>query len=141
MTDLHSVDWSTIPEPADDGGAAHLVGMPLPEVILPATDGRIVDLSVLEGTGVVYAYPMTGKPGVPLPDGWDVLPGARGCTPQSCAFRDHHPELRFLGADYLFGVSTQRTADQREAAERLHLPFASVRPKSGARVGAQASDL
>jgi len=72
---------------------------------------------------VVYTYPRTGRPGVPNPEGWDLIPGARGCTPQTCAFRDHFAELRALGVDYLFGLSTQGPAYQREAAERLHLPF------------------
>lgn len=124
MTNLLSVDWSKIPAPADDGAAKHLVGLPLPSMPLAATDGRSVDLARLDGTIVVYAYPMTGRPNVPLPDGWDMLPGARGCTPQSCAFRDHFAELRALGVSHLFGLSTQTTAYQKEAAERLHLPFA-----------------
>ena len=124
MTNLLSVDWSKIPAPPDDGAAKHLVGLPLPSISLAATDGRPVDLASLEGTIVVYAYPMTGRPNVPLPDGWDMLPGARGCTPQSCVFRDHFAELRALGVSYLFGLSTQTTAYQKEAAERLHLPFA-----------------
>jgi len=121
---LTEVDWSTIPEPLDDGGAAHLTGLSLPSVPLPATDGTLVDLSTLSGRSVVYIYPMTGRPDVALPEGWDMLPGARGCTPQSCAFRDHHDDLRALGVGQLFGLSTQNTAYQREAAERLHLPFA-----------------
>jgi peroxiredoxin len=124
MTNLLSVDWSKIPAPTDDGAAKHLVGLPLPSMSLAATDGRSVDLASLEGTIVVYAYPMTGRPNVPLPVGWDMLPGARGCTPQSCAFRDHFAELRALGASHLFGLSTQTTTYQKEAAERLHLPFA-----------------
>jgi peroxiredoxin len=123
MTNLLSVDWSKIPAPTDDGAAKHLVGLPLPSMSLAATDGRSVDLASLEGTIVVYAYPMTGRPNVPLPDGWDMLPGARGCTPQSCAFRDHFAELRALGASHLFGLSTQTTTYQKEAAGRLHLPF------------------
>ena len=124
MTNLMSVDWSKIPAPIDDGAAKHLVGSQLPSMSLAATDGRSVDLASLKGTTIVYAYPMTGRPGVPLPDGWDMLPGARGCTPQSCAFRDHFAELRALGASHLFGLLTQSTAYQKEAAERLHLPFA-----------------
>ena len=124
MTNLLSVDWSRIPAPIDDGAAKHLIGLPLPSVLLAATDGRSVDLASLEGTTVVYAYPMTGRPGTLLPEGWDMLPGARGCTPQSCAFRDHFAELRALGASHLFGLSTQTTAYQKEGAERLHLPFA-----------------
>ena len=92
-------------------------------IALPGTDGSLVDLSVLKGLTIVYAYPMTGRPDVPLPDGWDMLPGARGCTPQSCAFRDHYAELSNLGVDHLFGLSVQSTDYQREAATRLHLPF------------------
>jgi peroxiredoxin len=116
-------DWSTIPAPQDDGGARHLRGMTMPEVALPATDGRTVDLSKLPGRTVVYAYPRTGKPGVPNPIGWDMIPGARGCSPQSCAFRDHFAELQRLGVGQLFGLSTQDTAYQAEAAARLHLQF------------------
>jgi peroxiredoxin len=123
MTNLLTVDWSTLPAPQDDGAARHLIGLQLPSIELAATQGGTVDLSIQRGRSVVYAYPMTGKPDVPLPDGWDMLPGARGCTPQSCAFRDHAAELRAAGADHIFGLSTQTTAYQQEAAERLHLPF------------------
>lgn len=123
MTNLHEVDWSTIPAPQDDGCAAHLPGGPVPSIPLPATDGSTVDLSRLSGRSVIYAYPRTGQPGVSLPDGWDLIPGARGCTPQSCSFRDHFAQLKALGVDHLFGLSTQDTTYQREAAERLHLPF------------------
>jgi peroxiredoxin len=90
---------------------------------LAATDGTRVNLSKLNGRTVVYAYPRTGVPGKPLPDGWDAIPGARGCTPQSCAFRDHFTELKALGVGQLYGLSTQDTAYQGEAAARLHLPF------------------
>lgn len=124
MTNLLDVDWSKLPVPVDDGGAAHLQGMRMPSVALAATHGRMVDLSSLPGRAVVYAYPMTGRPGVPLPDGWDAIPGARGCTPQSCAFRDHAAELRALGVASLFGLSSQDTAWQAEVVARLHLPFA-----------------
>lgn len=116
-------DWTRIPAPEDDGGADHLEGLTLPPVSLPATDGTAVDLSRLSGRTVVYAFPRTGRPDVDNPDGWDMIPGARGCTPQSCAFRDHFAELRALGVGHLFGLSAQDTAYQREAAERLHLPF------------------
>jgi peroxiredoxin len=112
-----------LPRPIDDGGAAHLEGSMLPDVALAATDGSEVRLARLTGRGVVYAYPRTGQPGKALPEGWDAIPGARGCTPQSCAFRDHFAELRDLGGAHLFGLSTQDSAYQREAAERLHLPF------------------
>jgi peroxiredoxin len=118
------VDWSQLPAPADDGGAAHLTGTTLPALALPATDGRMVDLAALAGLTVVYAYPLTGRPDQPLPQGWDAIPGARGCTPEACAFRDHAADLARLGVDHLFGLSTQSTAYQQEAAARLHLPFA-----------------
>jgi len=121
---LDAPDWSEIPEPADDGGARHLPGSRMPSVALPATDGGAVDLSALPGRAVVYAYPRTSAPGGANVEGWDAIPGARGCTPQSCAFRDHFAELKAMGVQHLFGLSTQGTAYQREAVERLHLPFA-----------------
>jgi len=112
-----------LPVPADDGAADHLPGTAMPPVALPATDGGVVRLDALgPGRTVLYAYPMTGTPGVDPPDGWDAIPGARGCTPESCGFRDHHAELAAAGA-VVFGVSTQSTEVQREAADRLHLPF------------------
>jgi peroxiredoxin len=116
-------DWSTIPAPQDDGAARHLIGMHLPRFPLPSTDGTTTDLSSLPGLLVVFAYPRTGVPGVDNPPGWDLIPGARGCTPQACAFRDHFAELKALGVIGLFGLSTQDPAYQREFAERLHLPF------------------
>ena len=122
-TSVDAPDWSSIPKPEDDGAAAHLAGMALPSIPLAATDGATVDLSALPGRVVVYAYPRTGIPGVENPPGWDLIPGARGCTPQSCAFRDHFAELVSLGVNGLFGLSTQDTAYQREVVERLHLPF------------------
>src|SRR5579864_4690393 len=112
-----------LPVPKDDGACDHLTGMPLPSIPLASTGGRAVDLAVLSGTTVVYAYPRTGRPGIPSPVGWDAIPGARGCTPQSCAFRDHHGEFAALGVR-VFGLSTQTTEYQREAVARLHLPFA-----------------
>jgi peroxiredoxin len=113
-----------LPVPTDDGAARHLEGIQLPSLALPATSGDTVDLSALTGRTVVYIYPRTGRPGQKLPDGWDAIPGARGCTPQSCSFRDHFAELRGLGVAHLYGLSTQDTDYQREAVERLHLPFA-----------------
>jgi peroxiredoxin len=120
---IETPDWSTIPVPVDDGAARHLAGLPVASVPLTATDGAVVDLSVLLGRVVVYAYPRTGRPGVENPAGWDMIPGARGCTPQSCSFRDHFAELKAHGVDKLFGLSTQDTDYQSEAAARLHLPF------------------
>lgn len=111
-----------LPVPVDDGACDHLLGMQLPSVSLASTDGRMVDLKSLPGRSVVYCYPRTGQPDKEPPEGWNEIPGARGCTPQSCAFRDHHGELQKLGAR-LFGLSTQSTEYQREAVERLHLSF------------------
>jgi peroxiredoxin len=112
-----------LPVPVDDGACDHLSGMRVPSLKLLSTSGQQVDLSALPGRTVVYIYPRTGVPGVALPPGWDDIPGARGCTPQSCAFRDHYQELKALGAE-VYGLSSQDTAYQREAVERLHLPFA-----------------
>lgn len=123
-SNLMQVDWSTIPAPIDDGGARHLTGMRLPAVALPATDGSTVSLAMLAGRTVVFAYPRTGTPGqISIVDDWDMIPGARGCTPQSCAFRDLHSELRAAGADHVFGLSAQEPDYQEELAARLHLPF------------------
>lgn len=121
---LTSVDWSSLPEPHDDGAAHHLAGAQLPNIHLDATDGSRVAMAELTGRTIFFVYPMTGQPGASLPAGWDGIPGARGCTPQSCAFRDYFAELRAAGADRVFGLSTQDTNYQREAVERLHLPFA-----------------
>lgn len=111
-----------LPVPTDDGACRHLPGLALPGVPLPSTSGESVLLRDRPGLTVVYAYPMTGQPGQPLPPGWDDIPGARGCTPQSCAFRDHEEDWRGLGAT-VFGLSTQPTDYQQEARARLHLPF------------------
>lgn len=119
LTDLPS----DLPAPEDDGAANHLgKGRRLPAVALLSTCGDTVDLADLTGDVVVYIYPMTGKPDVALPGGWETIPGARGCTPQSCSFRDRYAELRALGAR-VYGLSTQTTDDQREAKERLGLPY------------------
>jgi len=121
MTNLNQLP-TDLPVPQDDGACNHLLGMPLPNVSLLATDGSTVNLSQLPGRLVIYCYPMTGQPNVPLPEGWDQIPGARGCTPQSCAFRDHYQKLQDLNAN-VFGLSVQGTEYQREMATRLHLPF------------------
>jgi peroxiredoxin len=121
---LTDVDWSKIPAPTDDGGAAHLVGMTIPPVSLLATDDTSVTLSALPGRTVVFGYPRTGEPGkIALVDDWDMIPGARGCTPQTCAFRDLFAELKAAGAQQVFGLSTQSNEYQAEMASRLHLPF------------------
>jgi peroxiredoxin len=113
-----------LPVPQDDGAARHLAGFKLPDIALEATDGGQVNLSKLAGRAVVYVYPRTGRPGQALPTGWDAIPGARGCTPQSCGFRDHFADLKRLGVTALYGLSTQDSGYQREVVERLHLPFA-----------------
>lgn len=114
-----------LPPPVDDGAADHLVGIEMPPLALPSTQGDTVRVDAgLSGFDrvVVYAYPMTGIPGVELPAGWDEIPGARGCTPESCGFRDHASELALARAGVV-GLSTQSSAYQHEAAERLALPF------------------
>lgn len=122
---LMEVDWTKIPAPVDDGGTAHLLGMIIPPISLLATDDRSVALSALKGRTAVFAYPRTGEPGkIALVDDWDMIPGARGCTPQTCAFRDLFAELKAAGAAHVFGLSTQSNEYQAEMASRLHLPFA-----------------
>ena len=132
MTDPNALP-PDLPVPTDDGAADHLPGLALPPLELASTAGGTV---ALDGLGrerpwtVLYVYPMTGRPGTELPEGWDSIPGARGCTPEACAFRDHHADLAAAGAD-VYGLSTQSTADQAEAAERLHLRFALLSDEAG----------
>lgn len=119
----HSGDLTlppNLPVPEDDGACDHLVGLGVPDVPLPATTGEPISIARAQAERtVVYAYPRAGQP---LVDDWDLIPGARGCTPEACSFRDHHAELAELGAG-VYGLSTQASADQRELAERLDLPF------------------
>ena len=122
MTQSLQILPSNLPQPVDDGACAHLTGMPLPACLLNSTHGGLISPAQVKGWLVIYCYPMTGQPNVALPDGWDSIPGARGCTPQSCGFRDHHAELSALQAT-VFGLSAQSTTYQQEAAQRLHLPF------------------
>ncbi len=113
-----------LPAPEDDGACDHLPGAAMPPLPLPATDGTDVDLAAPHpGRTVVFAYPRTGRPGLGPTPGWDLIPGARGCTPENCGFRDHHAEMRGLGAR-VFGLSTQGTAEQREMVARLGAPYA-----------------
>lgn len=134
---LTEVDWSKIPAPTDDGGAAHLIGTTIPPVALLATDDTSVALSTLSGRTVVFGYPRTGEPGkIALVDDWDMIPGARGCTPQTCAFRDLFAELKAAGAQHVFGLSTQSNEYQAEMASRLHLPFPVLSDEKLALTGA-----
>lgn len=119
LTDLPT----DLPIPEDDGACGHLTGMVLPDMSFQSTLGDSCNPSQTIGYSVIYLYPMTGRPDTALPEGWDQIPGARGCTPQSCSFRDSFSELQELGI-CIFGMSTQSTDYQREAAARLHLPFA-----------------
>jgi peroxiredoxin len=114
---------SGLPVPEDDGACDHLTGRRLPALALKATGGGTVDLGALAGWAIVYCYPRTGRPDEEPPTGWNAIPGARGCTPQSCGYRDHYREIRDLGIDAVFGLSSQDTAYQQELVERLHLPF------------------
>ena len=117
-----ALDWSTIPAPIDDGATRHLAGARLPSIALQATNGEMVGLSTISGRTVIYAYPRTGRPGVENPAGWDMIPGARGCTPQSCSFRDHFAELKALGVDQLFGLRTLTTSAKQRNACICRLP-------------------
>lgn len=121
MTNLSQLP-TDLPIPEDDGSTNHLRGMKLPNLALSATNGKTVNFANIKGKLVIYCYPMTGQPNVALPDGWDQIPGARGCTPQSCSFRDHYQALHALGAEVV-GLSVQSTEYQKEMADRLHLPF------------------
>ena len=113
---------TNLPVPEDDGLASHLISMKLPSIQLQSTKDQKFDLSKLDKKFVLYCYPKTGRLDVPLPEGWNEVPGARGCTPQSCSFRDHHREFLELGTA-VFGLSTQTNEYQKEMVERLHLSF------------------
>jgi peroxiredoxin len=126
MTDYQSLP-ADLPIPRDDGAAAHLPGTRMPHLELRTSDGAVISLDALGPTRtVIYVYPLTGRPGTDLPEGWDSIPGARGCTPEACAFRDHYQDLLGAGVAEVFGLSSQNTDYQHEVAERLHLPFRMV---------------
>jgi len=114
---------SSLPQPVDDGACDHLLGLPIPDVEFTSTTGEVVNLAAATGgRAVIYVYPRTGVPGVEMPEGWDAIPGARGCTPQSCSYRDDYSAFQTLGVD-VYGLSTQSTDAQREFAAREHIPF------------------
>jgi peroxiredoxin/DNA-binding transcriptional MerR regulator len=125
MTD-HERLPAGLPVPVDDGAAAHLPGTSVPRWSLPSTDGQQVDLARLPHRTVLYIYPLSGRPDVDLPHGWDTIPGARGCTTEACDFRDHHQQLLAAGAGAVFGLSSQDSDYQRELVHRLRLPFAML---------------
>lgn len=121
-----------LPVPADDGRADHLVGKSLPSLTLMGTAGYQVPINSFQnGRTIIYVYPMTGKPGLELPSGWDEIPGARGCTPEACGFQDYYGALRAAGVSNLYGLSNQDTEYQVEAAERLNLPFELLSDANG----------
>jgi len=112
-----------LPVPENDGAADHLAGSRLPDIALPSTLGGVVNIAeVGVPRAVIFAYPWTGRPNELMPDGWDAIPGARGCTPQTCSFRDLHQEFTALGTE-VYGISTQSSDYQREMVERLHVLF------------------
>lgn len=116
-----------LPEPEDDGAAGYLQGERIPELTLATSNNATVDLSALgAGRTIIYIYPLTGRPGQDLPDGWDAIPGARGCSTEACDFRDHHAELHRAGATRVYGMSSQSVEYQAEVVERLHLPFTMI---------------
>ncbi|WP_099340883.1 peroxiredoxin [Candidatus Fonsibacter ubiquis] len=123
QSNLHKPDWSKIPAPELDVSLEHLNNFIIPEIKLLSTSGDEIDLSKLNGLSIIYVYPMTGQPNIALPKGWDEIPGARGCTPQSCSFRDNFSELKKLNIENIFGLSSQTTKYQKEMSERLHLPY------------------
>ena len=126
MTDFSSLP-DNLPAPDDDGAADHLPGMSMPVLSLRTSDGKAIDLAAPDpGRTIIYLYPLTGRPGVDLPEGWDAIPGARGCSTEACDFGDHFADLREAGASHVWGMSSQDPEYQDEAVQRLHLPFAMI---------------
>ncbi|KAF1356089.1 thioredoxin-like protein [Lizonia empirigonia] len=119
----HTSFPSDLPVPQDDSACSHLAGFKVPSVSLPSTSGDPVDVSMLSGLAIIFCYPRTGAPGEKIPDEWNMIPGARGCTPQACSFRDEMAELRKLGVNTILGVSTQDTPYQAEVKSRAHIPY------------------
>lgn len=117
------------PNPQNDGACDHLKNRKLPSISLSSTDDSQIDFPIISNRVIIYLYPMTGRPDMALPDGWDEIPGARGCIPQSCSFSDHYSELKELNTS-VYGLSTQTTEYQKEAANHLHLPFPIVSDKN-----------
>lgn len=123
LTKIDTAFPSDLPVPEDDGACSHLTGSNMPSVALPDTSGHLVDIAALSGLTILFCYPRTGAPGETIGDDWNAIPGARGCTPQACSFRDELAELHELGVNNVFGLSTQDTPYQAEARARLHLPY------------------
>lgn len=122
---------SDLPIPQDDGACAHLVGSQIPSIARSSTGGERVDISRLPGLTILFCYPRTAAPGETVPDEWNLIPGARGCTPHACGFRDETQRLYDLGVKHLFGLSTQDTSYQEEVKERLHLPYDLLSDEDG----------
>lgn len=140
----HVADYTQLPEglpiPEHDGAARHLPGLRTPSLMLPTSDGGTIHLGELgRGRTILYLYPLTGRPGVDLPEGWDSIPGARGCSTEACDFRDHFADLQAAGAARVFGMSSQDPEYQAEVVARLQLPFPMVSDERFAL--ADASDL
>jgi len=120
------IDWSKLPAPQEDGACDHVVGMRIPALSLVATSGDVLELQeLLSGVAVLFFYPMTADRDGAVPHGWDEIPGARGCTPQICSYRDSFTRFKELGVQ-VYGVSTQDTEYQREMKERTNVPFECV---------------
>ncbi|EME46014.1 hypothetical protein DOTSEDRAFT_51604 [Dothistroma septosporum NZE10] len=122
---------TSIPAPTDDGACNHLTGLTLPSIPLPSTAGTQTDVSTLPGLTVLFCYPRTGGPNETITEEWNQIPGARGCTPQACSFRDASQEFESLGVSRVFGASTQDTGYQREVKERVHLPYELLSDEGG----------
>jgi peroxiredoxin len=123
LTRIDSTFPSDLPVPQDDGACSHLVGSSMPSISLSDTSGNMIDVASLSGLTILFCYPRTGAPGENIGDDWNSIPGARGCTPQACSFRDQLAELHDHGITNIFGLSTQDTPYQAEAKARLHLTY------------------
>jgi peroxiredoxin len=118
-----ALDWSKFPVPKGEENLSHLNNYTIKSVKLKSTDDKLVELSMMKGLTIIYIFPTTGQPDKPMPDNWDNIPGARGCTPQICSFRDNFNQLKKLNVDNIFGLSTQNNEDQKELVKRLNLPY------------------
>ncbi|KAI7610467.1 hypothetical protein KC343_g11920, partial [Hortaea werneckii] len=118
-----ATDWTQVPQPTDDGACAHLLGQTFPSIPIPSTSGTTIDISALSGLSIIFFYPRTAAPNEQVPPEWNEIPGARGCTPQACSFRDSADDFLTFGVNHIFGCSTQSTSYQQELKTRTHLPY------------------